>query len=512
MLDWIDWPIIPFLVPLITALIALVWGTPGLGRRWFIFGSGMVQVAVALFLLKQTLEGEILVLGLGGWGSRFGILLVVDLLAAVLLTLVSVVALVTLVYGFFESRLKIKNPLRMPLVQFLLSGVALALCTGDLFNLFVSFEILLVASYALMTLEADDWDIKQAFPYIAINLFGSALFLCGCGLAYSLFGTLNFAGISAAAAGMVDDGRLLFLAVLLLFVFGIKAGLFPLYFWLPNSYPILPIPLLALFGGVLTKVGVYIVIRLLTTVLPHDLPHVKEALGWVALITAFVGGIGAISRPFIRGILSFHIVSQVGLMLLAVSFMTVQGLAAGLLILWHNLVVKTSLFLLGGCASLLNRTDDLARMGNLWKAAPWLGGVFLLQAFSLAGIPPLSGFWGKYYLVVAGFEQKAFLLIAGSIAVSVLTLFSMIKIWLATFWNVSDTVEVRTLDHRPDRLLRVTSILLVLALLLGLGAEGFGRTAVQAAGQLLDPTSYREAVFAFQGKDIGVNPHVEILP
>jgi multicomponent Na+:H+ antiporter subunit D len=498
--EMLNWPVLPFLIPMLTALIALAWGTPGMGRRWFIAGSGWVQIGVALYLAKRTFQGEILVLGVGGWASEFGILLVIDKLTSVMLVLVSLVAHVTVVYGFFESRLKIKNPLRMPLVQFLLSGVALALCTGDLFNLFVSFEIMLVASYALMTLEADDWDIKQAFPYIAINLFGSALFLCACGLAYALLGTLNFAELSARALGESDDGRLKYLALMLLFVFAIKAGVVPMHFWLPNSYPILPIPLLALFGGVLTKIGVYILIRLLTTVLPPDMTPLYSLLGWVALGTAVIGGIGAISRPFIRGILSFHIVSQVGVMLLAISFMSPTGIAAGLMILWHNLVVKTSLFLLGGSAALLNRTDDLSRMGHLWKTAPFLGGVFLLQAFSLAGIPPLSGFWGKYLLVVSGLEKGAYFLVAGSIVVSVLTLFSMIKIWLAAFWNSPEGVDVRTFDHRPMRLLRVASILMFVSLILGLGAEGFSWAAHQTAEQLLNPNAYREAVLTYQGK------------
>lgn len=498
-----NWSIAPILLPLLTAVVTLFWGRPSVARRWFVAGSAAAQLAVTVWLLEETLEGQTFVLGLGAWSARFGILLVVDLLAAVMLALTALVAFVALLYGFAESSWRVAHPLRLPLVQFLVMGVNLALVTGDLFNLFVSFEVMLIASYALLTLEADDWDIKQAFPYVAINLFGSALFICVCGLAYMLFGTLNFAQIILRSGALAGDFRLPLLALMMVAVFGIKAGLFPLYFWLPNSYPTLPVPLQALFGGVLTKVGVYVLIRVFSTVLPRDLSGVHELLGWLALVTAVVGGLGAISRPFVRGILSFHIVSQVGLMLLAVSFMTPLALAAALMVLWHNLVVKSSLFLIGGTAALLNRSDDLTRMGHLWKRTPWLGVLFLLQALSLAGIPPLSGFWGKYLIVTSGLEKGAFVLVAGSIGVSVLTLFSMVKIWLGAFWSAPEGVPVRTDDRRWRRLAWTVSALALVSLALGLGAEGFAQVALQAAERTLDQQGYAQAVMAFLGKDTG---------
>jgi multicomponent Na+:H+ antiporter subunit D len=501
-----NWPTAPFLLPMVTALITLFWGRPGVARRWLVSVSLVAQLAVGVGLVMATQPGRILVLGLGAWPAELGIVLVVDLLTAVMVTLTALVALVAQVYGFIETRWSSSHPLRIPLIQFLLTGIQLTYCTGDLFNLFVAFEIMLIASYALLTLEADDWDIKQAFPYVAVNLFGSALFICGCGLVYSLFGTLNFGGIARRVLEMERDGVVALVALLLLLVFGIKAGLFPLHLWLPNSYPTLPIPLLALFGGVLTKVGVYVIIRMLGTVLPHDLGILHDWLGGFALVTAVVGGVGAISRPFIRGILSFHIVSQVGLMLLAVSFMTPLGLASALMILWHNLVVKSSLFLIGGTAALLNRSDDLSRMGGLWSRVPWLGVLFLVQALSLAGIPPLSGFWGKYLVVRAGLEAGEYVLVAGSIGVSVLTLFSMVKIWLATFWSEPDGVVVRTNDPRWRSMAGVIAVLALVSLGMGLGAEGFSRLALEAANRVLDQEGYVRAVEQFLGKTGGVTP------
>jgi len=495
-----NWPIAPILLPLLTALALLFWGRPGVGRRWFVGLSAAGQLGVALFLVKETLLGRTLVLGLGAWPAKFGIVLVVDLLSALMVTLSSLVTLATVLYGFAEGPIRREHPLRATLTQFLVMGINLSFCTGDLFNLFVAFEIMLIASYALLTLEADDWDVKHAFPYVAINLFGSALFISACGLAYMLFGTLNFAEISVRAAPLAADGRLRILALVFIVVFGIKAGLFPLYYWLPNSYPTLPSPTAALFAGMLTKVGVYVLLRVFGTVLPHDLTLAHSLLAWLAGATMVLAVLGAISRNFIRGILSFHILSQIGFMVLAIGFFTPLSLAACILYVIHHIVVKSSLFLIGGVAFLLNGTDDLERMGNLWRRTPWLGVLFLFQALSLAGIPPLSGFWGKYLIVVVGLQQGQYWLVVASIVASILTLFSMLKIWNASFWAESAAVPVRTEDWRWRGMTAVVAGLAAVSLAVGLGAEAFVQIAIQAAEQLRDQAGYAQVVLGYLGK------------
>ncbi|HWL53515.1 MAG TPA: proton-conducting transporter membrane subunit [Chthoniobacteraceae bacterium] len=496
-----NWPVLPFLLPLGTALIALLWGRPSVARRWFVAGSAVVQLGLALGFAVAAFHGERLILGVGGWASQLGIVLVIDLLAAVMLSLSSLTALVSILYGYLESRLSIEHPLRLPLVQFMLAGINLSFCTGDLFNLFVAFEIMLIASYALLTLEVDNWEIKETFPYVAINLFGSVFFICACGLAYALFGSLNFAVISERAAALVGDPRLTILGLVLLVVFGIKAGLFPLYFWLPNSYPTLPIPLAALFGGMLTKVGVYVLLRLLANLLPPELTVIHQLLMWLAAITMLLAVLGAISRNFIRGILSYHILSQIGFMLLAIGLFTPTAFAATVFYITHHIVVKSSLFLIGGVAAWLNRSDDLDRMGNLWERTPWLGVIFLLQALSLAGIPPLSGFWGKYLIVRVGLEKGEYLIVLFCIVASFLTIFSMLKIWNGAFWNATDTVEVHLEDRRWKGMAWVSTALVVVSLSIGLGAEGMMRVAQRVADQSLDRGSYNQAVLAVVGKE-----------
>ncbi len=496
----------PVLLPLLTAVALLFWGRPSPGRRTFTAISAGAQLVVAGFLIHLTYTQSPLVMPMGNWAAPYGIVVVVDLLAAIMLGLSSFTALATILYGFFEASPRIEHPLRLPLVQFLVTGINLAFLTGDLFNLFVAFEVMLIASYALLTLEADNWDVKQAFPYLAINLVGSTLFLCGAGFAYRLFGTLNFADIALRARAMSDDPRVTALALLLLVVFGLKAGVFPLYCWLPNSYPILPAPVAGLYSGMLTKVGVYVLLRVLGTVLPHDLAGVHTLLAWLAGATMIFGVLGAISRNFIRGILSYHILSQIGFMVLAIGLFTPFAFAACIFYIIHHIIVKSSLFLVGGTAALLNRTDNLDRMGNLWRQTPLLGLLFLLQALSLAGLPPLSGFWGKYAILVVGLEQREFVLVGLAILASILTLFSMLKIWNAAFWGSSEECEVCVWDWRWLRMSQIVAGMVAVSLAIGLGAEGVFRVANRAAIQVLDQEAYARAVFSVTGKGAPAGP------
>lgn len=492
---------LPVLLPLATALGLLALGRPSRRRRGVAAAGAAAQLVVALYLVARTAGGDRLVQAVGHWSPPFGIALVADPLAAIMLSLGALTVLAGIVYGFLEMPVAHEHPLRLPLLQFLALGINLSFLTGDLFNLFVAFEILLIASYALLTLEADDWDVKQAFPYLALNVVGSTLFFAAAGLAYALFGTLNFAQIAERAPALVGDARLTTLAVLLTGVFGLKAGLFPLYYWLPSSYPTLPTPVAAIFSGMLTKVGIYVLIRLYATVLPHELTGLHALLAWLSGATMLLGVIGAISRNFIRGILSFHILSQVAFMTLALGFFTPLALTAAIFYIVHHIVVKGSLFLIGGTAALLNRTDDLNRMGGLWVAAPWLGAAFLVQALSLAGVPPLSGFWGKYLIVVEGLRLGEYALVAASIVASLLTLFSMLKIWLAAFWGPAPAAGVHTDDRRWRGLTWGCALLAGLSLGLGLGAEALLRLAGTAAATALDQAGYIEAVLGVIGKD-----------
>ncbi|HEY0944880.1 MAG TPA: proton-conducting transporter membrane subunit [Opitutaceae bacterium] len=482
--------VLPVLLPLLTALVTLLLGPASRLRRWVAAVSAAIQVGVSIGFVAEAYASPPLVLALGGWLAPYGIVLVIDMLAAIMLGLGAATACATLLYGFAELPVDEEHPLRLPLVQFLMTGINLSFCTGDLFNLFVAFEVMLIASYALLTLEADDWDIKQAFPYLALNVVASTFFLAAAGLAYGIFGSLNFAQIAARSTAMEGDPRVSALALLLMVVFGLKAGVFPLYFWLPNSYPILPSPVGALYAGMLTKVGVYVLLRVFGQVLPPGLGVVHTSLLWLAAATMIFGVLGAVSRNFIRGILSWHILSQIGYMVVAIGLFTEYALAASIFYVIHHIIVKSTLFMVGGTAVVLNGSDDLDRTGRLWAATPLLGLVFLFQALSLAGLPPLSGFWGKYMIISEGVRQREWVVVACALAAGVLTLFSMLKIWNSTFWNTDSTVELNIKDRRWKPMVLVAGGMVAVSLSIGLGANFFLQLAFHAAHQLTDRAAY----------------------
>ncbi|MDZ4789576.1 MAG: proton-conducting transporter membrane subunit [Blastochloris sp.] len=495
-------PIYFVAAPMLIAIISLFWREPSTTRRLFgVLSAAFITLGALYFVITLSLNEQRLILNVGDWKAPLGITLVLDPLAAIMLFLSGFSALASLLYSMFELPTRSEHPLRQPLLFFLLTGINLSFVTGDLFNLFVAFEIMLISSYALLTLEANDWDIKQSFPYLTINLLGSTLFLAACGLAYSIYGSLNFAHMASQTTALAGDSRLLVLATLLMCVFSIKAGIFPFYYWLPNSYPILPTPLAAFFAGMLTKVGIYVLFRLFTTVLPHDLTSLHTLLAWLAGATMIFGVLGAVSRNFIRGILSFHILSQIGYMALAIAFFTPLSLAACVFYIIHHIIVKATLFLVGGTVSSLNGTDDLSRTGGLWKVAPILGLCFLLQALSLAGIPPLSGFWGKYLIFVEGIRLHDYLLVAAALLAGILTLYSMLKIWLGAFWSpLPDSGELHLHETRWKPLTAVVAAMTIVSLAIGLGAEHVYRISAVASRMALDQSGYVAAVMAALGK------------
>ncbi|MBL9195505.1 MAG: hypothetical protein JNJ82_24320 [Opitutaceae bacterium] len=486
-----NFAVLPVVIPLATALLALALGRASVLRRWLVGVSAVLQTSLALAFMVATFAAPPVVLAIGGWVAPYGIVLVVDHLAAIMLALGAVTALATLLFGFGELPTNREHPLRLPLVQFLMTGINLSFCTADLFNLFVAFEVMLISSYALLTLEADDWDIKQAFPYLALNLIGSTLFLAAAGLAYAIFGSLNFAQIAQQADLAGSDPRITLLALILMIVFGLKAGVFPLYYWLPNSYPILPSPVAALYAGMLTKVGVYVLLRIFGQVLPPTLHSIHTLLAWLAGATMLFGVLGAVSRNFVRGILSWHILSQIGYMVLAIGLFSEWALTAAILYVIHHIIVKSTLFMVGGTIVVLNGSDDLEKTGRIWGAAPVLGLVFLIQALSLAGLPPLSGFWGKYLIIVEGARQGEWVLVGVALLAGVLTLFSMLKIWNGAFWREGgDGVRLRIHDRRWRPMTLVCAGMTVLSLGIGFGAEFFLALSREAARQLMDRAGY----------------------
>lgn len=481
----------PFLLPIVGAALSIVLGRWRDAQR--VLGVSVLSVSLACSVALAVIvdrDGPAAVQA-GDWPAPIGITLVADRFATIMLVLSGLMLLAVLVYAIGQKGPEARHVGFHPVYLVLAAGIAGAFITGDLFNLFVSFEVMLTASYVLLTLGGTRAQVRAGMTYVVISLVASALFLTAIGFVYASTGTVNLAELSTVMTDL-PDGLRQALPLLLLGVFGIKAAVFPLFFWLPDSYPTAPTAVTAVFAGLLTKVGVYAIIRTQTLlVAPLDRPI--GLLLTVAALTMAVGVLGAIAQSDIKRILSFHIVSQIGYMIFGLALFTVAGLAGAILYIVHHIVVKTTLFLVGGLIEHRAGTSNLDRVGGMLRTTPVLAVTFLFTALSLAGIPPLSGFGAKFALIDAGLAADAGTVVGVSLAVSVLTLFSMTKIWAGAFGGEVEPAEDQQ-RPMPTMMLAPTITLAVVAVGIALTAGPLYGLAERAATGLLDVTLYQTAV------------------
>lgn len=489
-----QWIVLPVLIPFFTAVAVLLlrdW-LPGIKRIVSIIGSGLAFIN-AVFLLRQVSDGDILVSQMGGWPAPYGITFVVDPFSAVMLFLATLTAVVVHIYALDTVSRSREYKGFYVLYHFLVMGVSGSFITGDLFNLFVFFEIMLISSFGLMTLGGSHEQLAGGLKYVIINMVSSTLFLIALGVVYGTTGTLNMADLARQLTD-TSDGLTAVLAVLFLITFGIKAGIFPLFFWLPESYHTPPPVVTAFFAGLLTKVGVYALIRVFTLIFLKDAAFIHPLLLIIASFTMLIGVLGAAAQNNIRRILSFHIISQIGYMIMGLGFYTPIALAGTILFLAHNMLAKTALFLMGGYIEKWQGTEDLKKLGGIFRISPALAILFLLPALTLAGLPPLLGFFSKFILLYAGVESSQYIMVIFSLIVSIMTLFSMMKIWNEAFWKPAPRPLTPPPYRQTWRLLLPLTILGGLCLLFGLGIEQAYTVAMTAANTLLNPEIYITAV------------------
>ena len=494
--------VLPIILPLLTAAILLLfWRFPLLQRVLGVLGA--VGLLSAGFLLLQAVRADgILVTQIGNWPAPYGITLVADLFSAIMVLLAGVVGLSVAAY----SLASIDSPRQVfgyfPLLHILLMGVCGAFLTGDIFNLYVWFEVMLIASFVLLALGGERAQILGAIKYVTLNLMSSALFLAAVGILYGMVGTLNMADLARKMAFVEQPGLITALSMLFLVAFGIKAAIFPLFFWLPASYHTPPVPVSALFAGLLTKVGVYALIRVFTLLFVQDVNFTHTLILVIAGLTMVVGVLGAVAQNEFRRVLSFHIISQIGYMIMGLALFTPLALAGSVFYIAHHIIVKTNLFLVSGVVERMNGTQELKKLGGLYLRWPILAVLFLVPALSLAGLPPLSGFFAKLTLIQAGLSSGQYAIVAVALGVSVLTLFSMVKIWNEVFWKPQPLQFVLPEDEKivENRGWRMPTLILPIAVMaiftvsIGLLAELLFTLSLEAAAQLMDPAGYLQAV------------------
>ena len=518
-------PALPILVPMCTMILCLL-AIRSLVAQRVISLIGMAThaaVVVGLAIAVHTDELGVVAVQSGGWAAPFGITVVADKLSVVMLVMTVLVALCVLVYAIGSLDLSREKMGFHPLYHALLTGVCGAFLTGDLFNLYVWFEVMLLSSFVLITLGGERSQLEGAIKYVTLNLLSSTFFLTAIGLLYGVAGTLNFADLHVKLAEIsgdperAEDARhvLSTLSMLFLAGFGIKAALWPFFFWLPASYHTPPPVVAAIFAGLLTKVGVYSVIRVFSLVFNQEPGFVFNVVLWLGAVSMLSGVLGAASQYEMRRILAFHSVSQVGYMLMgfAIAMLAMAdgreetatlALGGTIYFMFHHAVVKLNLFLISGIMLHLRGTTHLKKLGGLFTADAPLSALFFVTSMALAGIPILSGFWAKLALVKAGLAAGQYVVVGVSLFVSVLTLFSMVKIWAEAYWKP----EPEDAPARPARpgdvslgLMFVTSsILAAVAVMIGVFVGPLIDVCTDAAAGVLRPASYVEAVL---GGDAG---------
>ncbi len=424
------------LIPLLGAAAALVLGRSRSAQRLIGILALTAVVVIGAVLVVAVDEGP-LVVEVGGWPAPFGIVLVVDRLSALMVAVSAIVLLAVLLFsvgqGLADGDEETPVTIFFPTYLILAAGVFTAFIAGDLFNLYVGFEILLVASYVLMTLGGTTERIRAGTTYIVVSLVSSVLFLASIAMVYAAVGTVNIAQIAARMADVPMNVQIV-LHVMLLTAFGIKAAVFPLSFWLPDSYPTAPAPVTAVFAGLLTKVGVYAIIRTETLIFPG--PEFNPVLMGIALATMVVGVLGAVAQADIKRMLSFTLVSHIGYMILGIALGSVIGATATIYYIVHHIVVQATLFLSAGLIERRGGSTSITRLGGLLASAPVIAVLFFVPALNLGGIPPFSGFLGKLALFQAAAAEGsalAYVLIGAGALVSLLTLYALARAWTLAF-------------------------------------------------------------------------------
>lgn len=504
--------ILPLLLPMVVAFLLLPWR-----ERVRLHRAGAAAVMLSLiyftvvFSVRLRRDG-MLVYQMGDWPAPFGITFAVDLFPMLLMLATAITGTASLFFAFRSIDPEKERHFFYPLLLFSVAAVNGALMTGDLFNLYVFFELILVASYLLFTIGGRPGQLRESFKFLMINSVSSAFLLLGIALLYALTGTLNMADLAVKVASLPDQRIVAAVASVFVFAFGVKSAMVPLFFWLPRTYAEGFTPVSALIAGVGTKVGVYALYRVFTLIFIHHtgLTH-QTVLMTLAVATMVIGVLGAIAQLDFKRLLAFHIVSQIGYMIFGLAVMSVAGLAGGMMHIIFNMIIKPALFLIAGATEESTGTTDLRKMSGLIHGAPALAFLFLLGGLSLAGFPPMSGFVSKVTLFQAGLSAGHYGATAVAVCVSLLTLFSMIKIFRMVYWGPIDALSDEQRERLPRyrRLMGPGAALVGVGLLFGLGAGIFIDYAHEASMWLLNPAWYVEGVLGDAGAAIFSGLEVE---
>ncbi|MFD2215861.1 Na+/H+ antiporter subunit D [Metabacillus endolithicus] len=484
--------ILPIVIPFLMGILLIFFNKHITVQKWLSAVASFLSVIASIVIVQTVHTNGIQTLEIGNWAPPYGIVLVADMYASLLVLTTSIIGFTSLLFAFSSVTSDREKFYFYPGVQFLLLGVTGAFLTGDIFNLFVFFEVMLMSSYLLIVLGSSKNQLRESIKYILVNVISSALFVIAVAYLYAVTGTLNMADLSVRIADMGQSGLLTVIAILFLVIFGLKGAIFPLYFWLPASYQAPPAVVTALFGALLTKVGVYSITRVYSVIFYHEPSFTHQILAWLSALTIVFGVIGAIAYWDIKKIVIYNIITAVGVILFGIAANTPNSVEGSIYYLVHDMIVKGALFFLVGAIIAITGTSNLRKFSGLIASHPFLGWMFLIATLALAGIPPLSGFIGKLKIIQGGFEAGEYTIAFVVLLSSLLVLYSVMKIFIHGFWGEPNKIPVN--KEATKGLILPIVILLVLSIAYGFGVESLSPYISQAADTLLDPSIYIQAV------------------
>ncbi len=489
-----------FLQIALGVILLFAWSNIRIQKIITVVGN-ILSVGIASWLFYYIWNFGTQTIQAGDWPAPFGITFVADTLSA---TLVLLTAISGLTVSIFSAGSVLRDRLRFgyfPIYHFLLLGLNGAFLTGDIFNLYVWFEIIIISSFVLITIGGEKAQLEGAVKYFTLNILASMIFLTAIAVLYGLTGSLNMADLAGKIAAIENRGMVQITAILFLIGFGIKAGLFPLYFWLPASYHTPPFAVSAIFGGLLTKVGVYALIRVFTLIFTGD-AFLDKILIIIAILTLISGGVGALVQNNMRKVFSYLIICHIGYMIAGLGMFTEVAIAGTIFYLVHDIIVKTNLFMVSGVVYRINGTNSMRDLGGLYAKWPKISLLLFIPLFSLVGIPPLSGFWPKINLIKAGFTAEAYITVGAIIFASFITLVIIAKLWAEVFWK-----DEKELPFRPNfgyfskmtnlkrlQFIFPVALLSIISLYIGFGAEHIQELSARIADELVNSETYINTV------------------
>lgn len=484
--------VIPLITPIITAVI-LVFLREQIVLQRMISIITMIFISVISFLLLRIVHTEgIIRLDFSGWLPPFGILFVGDTFSLLLVLTANIVTSISLLYAFSTIGKGHERMFFYPFVLFLIAGVNGSFLTGDIFNLFVCFEVMLLASYVLIALGGKKRQLRESLKYVLINVVASWMFLIALAFLYGTVKTLNMAHIAVRVAEAGQDPLLTTVAILLLIVFSLKAGLL-LFFWLPGSYSVPPTVVQALFAALLTKVGIYALIRTFTLMFPLNQDITHTIIGIMAGITLIAGCMGALSGRDIYTIATYNVIIGVGFIMIGLAVGTEVAITGAIYYLIHDMLAKALLFLLVGMMFYVSGESVVKKMSGLIQNYPLFGWIYFLVMLALAGIPPFSGFMGKVLIGQGAIESDSYVLLALGFTSSVIVLYSLLRIFLASFFGET-TISFEDRKPIPKGAYLAFVLLAVSIVSVGVGAESLAVYVKDAAKTLMNPSIYIDAI------------------